>query len=56
MHILVARTPSGVRLVDLDGTGAVTATRDVPSAEWPAVAAARERSVPAPRWVWDDTA
>ncbi|MCJ1711065.1 bifunctional 3'-5' exonuclease/DNA polymerase [Clavibacter michiganensis subsp. phaseoli] len=56
MHILVARTPSGVRLVDLDATGTVTATRDVPSAEWPVVAAERERSVPAPRWVWDDTA
>ncbi len=32
MYILVARTPSGVRLVDLDATGTVTGTRDVPSA------------------------
>ncbi|OUD85595.1 DNA polymerase I, thermostable [Clavibacter michiganensis subsp. michiganensis] len=56
MHILVARTPSGVRLVDLDATGTVTGTRDVPSAEWPAVAAARERAATSPRWVWDDTA
>ncbi|PPF57341.1 bifunctional 3'-5' exonuclease/DNA polymerase [Clavibacter michiganensis] len=56
MHILVARTPDGVRLLDLDAAGAVTGQRDVSSEEWPAIAAARERERPSPRWVWDDTA
>ncbi|MBM7026364.1 bifunctional 3'-5' exonuclease/DNA polymerase [Clavibacter zhangzhiyongii] len=55
MHILVARTPEGVRLVDLDAAGRVTAERVVASADWPAVAAERERTDPSPRWVWDDT-
>ncbi|MDQ0743118.1 DNA polymerase-1 [Clavibacter sp. B3I6] len=55
MHIVVARTPEGVRLVDLDATGAVTAVQDVPTRDWPAVAALRERAEDPPRWVWDDT-
>ncbi|OUE09008.1 DNA polymerase I, thermostable [Clavibacter michiganensis] len=56
MHILVARTTDGVRLLDLDAAGAVTGQRDVSSEEWPAIAASRERERPSPRWVWDDTA
>jgi DNA polymerase-1 len=55
MHIVVARTPEGVRLVDLDAAGTVTAVEDVPTRDWPAVAAARERAGEPPRWVWDDT-
>ena len=56
MQILVARTPEGVRLVDLDAAGEVVATRDVGSTHWPRVAADRERSDDRPRWVFDDTA
>jgi len=55
VHILVARTPEGVRLVDLDAAGEVVAVRDVGSDAWPRLAAERERAAEPPRWVFDDT-
>ncbi|MDX2025400.1 bifunctional 3'-5' exonuclease/DNA polymerase [Microcella sp.] len=49
MHIVVDRRPSGVALIEDDGSHVVVAPQNLASA-------IRERELEHPRWVWTDTA